>query len=389
MSRYSSIDLLRGLALLFILLDHIPGSPASNYTLRNFALFDATEVFVFLAGIGSAFAFLRAVQKWGRGGAWRSFINRAWKLHLVYIAVALGMAAFALGVERVGLSAYMIDPEYVGALKGDFLLFVWKVASLQLQMNLSDILPVYVLTALAVPLVVPAAVRAPLITLGASLGVWLAAPQLASYLPSDNGHAWAFNPFAWQLIFTMGVLAAVYGKRVLAALQPVAIPLSVIACGIALAAAGLQWLWRYPEVHDAVIPASLAAAMYPISKPDLGILRIISFFSLAWLLAGPLASWLRQVAESGFAAPLRMCGQNALPCFAIGAFISAGSHVLNVNLPNILWIDVLSDVLATIAMFTVAFVYDGRRRRGAQARFVGPQQPPVTPYSHLVRGNRP
>jgi hypothetical protein len=44
------IDFLRGLALLFIFIDHIPDNGLAHFTLRNFGFADAAEVFVLLAG---------------------------------------------------------------------------------------------------------------------------------------------------------------------------------------------------------------------------------------------------------------------------------------------------------------------------------------------------
>jgi uncharacterized membrane protein len=45
------IDVLRGMALLMIFVDHIPGNVLSLVTLHNFGFSDAAEVFVLLAGI--------------------------------------------------------------------------------------------------------------------------------------------------------------------------------------------------------------------------------------------------------------------------------------------------------------------------------------------------
>ncbi len=44
------IDFFRGLSLIFIFTNHIPGNVFSYFTSRTFALFDSAEVFMFLAG---------------------------------------------------------------------------------------------------------------------------------------------------------------------------------------------------------------------------------------------------------------------------------------------------------------------------------------------------
>ena len=55
--RSLEIDVFRGLVLIFIVVDHISGSVLAWTTLRNFAIADATEVFVFLAGLVTAMAY--------------------------------------------------------------------------------------------------------------------------------------------------------------------------------------------------------------------------------------------------------------------------------------------------------------------------------------------
>ena len=57
------IDFFRGLALVFIFWDHIPGNPLANLTVRNFGFSDAAEIFVFLAGYAAQgrFVFVRPV----------------------------------------------------------------------------------------------------------------------------------------------------------------------------------------------------------------------------------------------------------------------------------------------------------------------------------------
>ena len=54
-------DVFRGLALWFIFIDHIPDNWLGHATLRNFALCDATEAFVLLAGYAGGGLGLTAV----------------------------------------------------------------------------------------------------------------------------------------------------------------------------------------------------------------------------------------------------------------------------------------------------------------------------------------
>jgi hypothetical protein len=72
------IDFLRGLALLFIFIDHIPDNGLAHFTLRNFGFADAAEVFVLLAGFSAVLAYQRSFEREGfRAGAARVYGPRA------------------------------------------------------------------------------------------------------------------------------------------------------------------------------------------------------------------------------------------------------------------------------------------------------------------------
>ena len=55
--RDSRVDALRGIALLMIFIDHVPGNLLSQVTMRNFGFSDAAEMFVLLAGFASMVAY--------------------------------------------------------------------------------------------------------------------------------------------------------------------------------------------------------------------------------------------------------------------------------------------------------------------------------------------
>ena len=46
----NAVDFWRGFALITIFLDHVPGLVYAKYTLINFSISDAADLFVFLAG---------------------------------------------------------------------------------------------------------------------------------------------------------------------------------------------------------------------------------------------------------------------------------------------------------------------------------------------------
>jgi hypothetical protein len=53
LTRDPRLDILRGLGLLMIFVDHIPGNVLSFATMHNFGFSDAAELFVLIAGMSS------------------------------------------------------------------------------------------------------------------------------------------------------------------------------------------------------------------------------------------------------------------------------------------------------------------------------------------------
>ncbi len=55
-TRIGGIDFVRGIVLIAILIDHVPGTVLESLTPRNFALSDSAEAFVFLSGVSVGLA---------------------------------------------------------------------------------------------------------------------------------------------------------------------------------------------------------------------------------------------------------------------------------------------------------------------------------------------
>jgi hypothetical protein len=55
--RIDSIDFWRGVALVTIFINHIPGNILGNLTPRNFGFSDSAEAFVFLSGLSVSLAY--------------------------------------------------------------------------------------------------------------------------------------------------------------------------------------------------------------------------------------------------------------------------------------------------------------------------------------------
>ena len=97
------VDFFRGLALWWIYTDHIPGDVLGDYSLRNFAMCDATEVFVLLAGFGAGLAYGSEMDRQGYLYAAADTLRRAWTLYIAHIFL------FVVYTAQVAYSATALD----------------------------------------------------------------------------------------------------------------------------------------------------------------------------------------------------------------------------------------------------------------------------------------
>src|SRR6201984_3107814 len=75
------LDLLRGLALWLIFIDHLPPSLLTWFTLRNYGFSDATEIFIFISGYTAAFVYGRAMLESGFVVATARILRRVWQIY--------------------------------------------------------------------------------------------------------------------------------------------------------------------------------------------------------------------------------------------------------------------------------------------------------------------
>ncbi|KQN44071.1 hypothetical protein ASE98_10360 [Pseudomonas sp. Leaf48] len=323
------IDFFRGLALIFIFWDHVPHNPLGQITLRNFGFSDAAEVFVFLAGFAAVLAYGKVLAREGFLIACVKILRRAWVLYVVHIfllAMLMGIVFFANShvetrdlVEEMGMRHFISDPQQ--ALIDELLL--------RFKPNLMDPLPLYIVLLAGLPLVLPILVRKVWPVVAVSLALYLTVPLFGWNLAAIKDGVWYFNPVAWQLLFVLGGAAAVLSQRprVPETRPLLRQPLFISAAMYVVAAAALTLLWRWPQLHDAVVPDSLNKLLYPISKTDLSPVRLLHFLALAYVTAkllpdtGWTQNWLAQQS-------CRM-GRFSLEIFCLGVLLAPLADMLN------------------------------------------------------------
>jgi hypothetical protein len=313
--RVGDIDFWRGAVLIAILADHIPGNVLESATPRNFGLSDSAEAFVFLSGLSVGLIYAPRVQSRGLLAVTRACLQRAAKLYGAHIALtAAALAIFACAYWMSGV------PDLVAA-HGRSYIFEQPLAGLagvvvlSHQLGYFNILPLYIVLMLWAPLGLMLVMRDVRLALTASVGLYVASRALGVHLPNwPEPGAWFFNPFAWQLIFTLGLVSAVVWRKGPPRATPGLIALSVVVLALsAFVVTGVAG--AAPGLRDA------AFSRLDVAKQDLGLARLAHFVALAYLIG--VTPQLKRLADSAFGHAVQRLGRNSLPIFAAGCVISA------------------------------------------------------------------
>ena len=314
--RDARVDFFRGLALLFIFIDHIPNNSWAHATLRNFGFSDASEVFVLLAGYSAAIAY--GIDRDGLRSSIRRALRRAGEIYIWHIGIFIASAALLFAAAH-----YFNKPDYVDSIAlrdivTDPARSLVSALALVYQPNQMNILPLYVVLMLWLPVVLLLLRHSVALALIVSFSLWAIANALGVNLPINRpGEGWYFNPLAWQLLFTTGAAAAVlthqHATKVRLELLVLAAAYVVFSFLNAAPWVAITWL---PD--DPLLPPDLVGY---VSKNYLSAWRYLHILALAYL-AGSLvpvnAAWLKQP----WAAAIVTCGKHSLEIFALGTLLS-------------------------------------------------------------------
>ena len=312
------IDVMRGAALLMIFVDHIPNNGLSWFTLHDFGFSDAADVFVLLAGFASMIAYGRIFERDGLGAGLRKVLLRCVRIY----AYQVGLLLMTVLVVRTWCLHFGLTPRIIGPILNSPVSGLVLALSLQALPSYIDILPLYVVLLAAFPLLWMGMRRHPGATLAASIALWLAV-QVHPGLDLPNAlddKGWYFNPFAWQLLFVLGMGIARLTQR-----SGGQLPRS----GWAVALAWLYLAFAFLEAapwHDWGLPD---LSLWPMQAPDkstMALLRIPDILALAYLVL--VSSRLRVLAGHRLVRSVQACGKHSLEIFALGCTLALFGRLL-------------------------------------------------------------
>lgn len=200
--RDTRIDIIRGLAILTILLNHLTHSMQS-YGLRGrpiptptaFGYSSAAEIFVFMSGYMVGLVYL------GKPDPERRLLKRAGKLYAYNWLLLLLVSPFILIMQNSEVFYWRAEGILANPISALLDFTILTNAPLFL-----DILHLYIILMLVAPIAIFIYKRSPALLILVSLGIYIFA-NVNGYLGVWNGvDVWDFNPLAWQLIFFVPVV---------------------------------------------------------------------------------------------------------------------------------------------------------------------------------------
>ncbi|GHA22188.1 OpgC protein [Devosia pacifica] len=330
LGRDARLDMFRGLALVMIFINHVPGTLYENFTNRNFGFSDAAEAFVFMSGMAAGLAYSTAFLKERYWVAAARVLARARQLYFVHLTItAIALAMFAAAALWFGLPDVLetngisvLFDKTPGALVG--------LPLMTYQLGYLNILPLYIVLLAVTPLLLPLGLRHPYLLVAGSLVVWAVVGVLQVNFPNFPGNGgWFLNPFAWQLLFVVGLLcgAAMKQKRSFVPFNPMLFGFAAalvifIALWMRIPAIGAAGRSMLGEINDLGLPDHFTW----FNKSYLDLPRMVHAFALFYVLSS--LTLIRHFAASRYAAPFRLLGRFGLPVFATGTLLSLFGQIL-------------------------------------------------------------
>jgi hypothetical protein len=350
----NEIDFWRGLALLTIFVNHIPGFYFERFTYRNFGLSDSAELFVFLAGWS-----LRRLAGNGQGEL-APLVTRVggravqiYAAHMMITLIAIGLIAAAsmsldnpLVLEWHNAAAVFQDPvpTHLG------------LVILSHQLGYFDILPLYIVLMVCAPAMAVLHRVTPMALIIGSMGIYAAVLTLGWNLRTwpVEGY-WYFNPFAWQLTFVLGfVLAGTTGmggfvRRRIRYLR--ALGIVVVVAGAYAALSNLS-----PDPVQMPGPRLFFIFDKTYETPA----RLLHFMGVAAAFAGSFSLVLRFVPP--LANYFSMLGRNSLNVFCVGSLASLIGQLVRLAKGNDILVDVVILLCGCLVLGLTAWVSELRER---------------------------
>lgn len=373
------IDAFRGLALMMIFINHVPGNPYEKFTIGNWGFSDAAEGFFVMSGIAAGIAYARGLAADHRAGhgLWAGIAplwRRARTLYLVHLVLTICVIAIFAAAAAAFQMPGLLDKHNLGAVFERPYQVLFAIPLLGHQIGYVNILPVYCVLLLVTPFAILLGMWRPMALLGVSVGLWFAAGWWRVSIPNfPEPGEWFFNPLSWQLIFVVGLLIGLrlrHGERL--------VRRSWWLFGLALAFLAVALAWRHVPAlgsymnHQMWRLSEAGAPFHIVSheKSYLALPRLLHILALVYVLS--CLPVVLRLCGSRAAAPLRLLGQHGLLVFAIGTGLALAFQAVKAGFDDAPLLGWTLPPLGLGILLLTAWIAERRRGRAAARRFPQP-----------------
>ncbi len=347
------LDFFRGVAMLIIYVAHLPFNFWVFWIPSQFGFSDSTEIFVFCSGMASAIAFGGTFR---RQGFWMGTARvgfRLWQVYWAHIALFLMVTTAMIGLNQWQQTDYHLRQLNLLIFFENTPQNLLGLMTLTYVPNYFDILPMYLVILLLLPLMMLLSRWHRLAVFAAMVVFWSLANLGYLHLPAEpwSDRPWFFNPFAWQLLFftgfawRMGWLPPPPRRR----------DALFIALVILLVTVPIDWFYlrnQFPWLqilHREILPF--------IDKGQFGLLRFVHFLALAYLAFYLVGEQGKHLQRGGiFTRILCRVGQQTLPVFLSSMFLAQffGAFLYVWNAPD--WMVNLVNVGGIALLIGIAYL---------------------------------
>jgi hypothetical protein len=351
----NAVDFWRGIALITIFINHVPGMYYARFTHANYSLSDSADLFVFLAGwslrlmVGSPNRPPQAV-----GYLVLRLGGRAVELYAAQIMIT------AIAIAMLAASATILDNPLLlewhnaAAVFYDPILTHVGLAALTHHLGYFDILPLYVVLMAVAPIFAIVDRYAPNWLLPLSIALYLATLIVPIPVPTWPVEGqWFFNPLAWQLVFVLGFVMARedgvggFVRRHIGPIRWLSLP-------IVAASAYFVWNRMWPDPTLMPQPVLLFIADKTYVTP----MRLIQFLALIALFSGTYPFIKRWA--SPFVGFNSMLGRHSLIVFCIASLLSLGGQITRFVNRGDIGVDTVVVILGIAIMALAAWLPEWR-----------------------------
>jgi hypothetical protein len=320
MQRDARIDIVRGLGVLMIALDHLAGAVdrlLPNHFVVPFVTWSrlgwssAAEFFVFFSGYLVGLVYSRTLAARGPLLMQMRAAHRAWEIYAANVLTAIVVVLLLYGTPLGGNG--LVDSAYFARLVGRSGEGWVAFLTMQQAPMFFEILQLYVVLLLIAPVFLLLARAQAWAAFGVSFFIWFAVQIEPAALHVPN---WTFNPFAWQFVFVLGMLCSTQKLFERIEGSPQRRALLILSIGFVVGAL----LLKIAEKSALEIPVLGVLTIVGIDKMTLGPLRLVHFLLSVVVIMQLLPRSGRALATLP-AQSVAKIGKHSLECFCMSTIL--------------------------------------------------------------------